>query len=84
MGTAGIRALLAVFIPMIVTRVLRVYVPSEDFRMIVISMGILFLLVAGITAAGYINTKWGHVLGTRMETDMRSDLFAHLQKLYFT
>ena len=32
----------------------------------------------------YIVTYWGHVLGVRMETDIRRDLFAHLQKLSFS
>jgi ATP-binding cassette subfamily B protein len=31
----------------------------------------------------YIVTFWGHTLGVRMETDIRRDLFAHLQKLSF-
>jgi ATP-binding cassette subfamily B protein len=31
----------------------------------------------------YIRVTWGHILGVRMETDMRSELFAHLQKLSF-
>ncbi|MGB4372627.1 MAG: ABC transporter ATP-binding protein, partial [Halanaerobiales bacterium] len=29
----------------------------------------------------YIVTYWGHVLGIRMEADMRKDLFSHLQTL---
>ena len=84
MGTAIVRAAMAICIPLIITRVLRVYLPANDLRMIIISMLILFCLVVGITIAGYINTKWGHILGTRMETDMRTDLFAHLQKLSFS
>jgi len=28
--------------------------------------------------------RWGHVLGVRMESDMRADIFQHLQKLSFT
>ena len=84
MGTAIVRAAMAVCIPLIITRILRVYLPDNNLQMIIISMVILFFLVVGITFAGYINTKWGHILGTRMETDMRTDLFAHLQKLSFT
>jgi ATP-binding cassette subfamily B protein len=29
-------------------------------------------------------TSWGHIMGARMETDMRTDLFSHLQKLSFS
>jgi ATP-binding cassette subfamily B protein len=32
----------------------------------------------------YFITSWGHIMGARMETDMRRDLFEHLQKLSFS
>lgn len=31
----------------------------------------------------YFITSYGHIMGAKMETDMRSDLFNHLQKLSF-
>jgi ATP-binding cassette subfamily B protein len=31
----------------------------------------------------YIIDYWGHIVGTRMERDMRRDLFEHLQTLSF-
>lgn len=31
--------------------------------------------------ASYFMAGWGHIMGTRMETDMRRDAYAHLQKL---
>ncbi|MEA4933987.1 MAG: ABC transporter ATP-binding protein, partial [Lawsonibacter sp.] len=34
--------------------------------------------------AQYFITSWGHIMGARMESDMRRDLFAHLQKLSFS
>lgn len=36
------------------------------------------------TAANYYMTSVGHIMGTRIETDMRRDLFSHLQKLSFS
>ena len=36
------------------------------------------------TAANYFMTSIGHIMGTKIETDMRRDLFAHLQKLSFS
>ncbi len=51
----------------------------------VIRVGVLYLLLRGIdTAANYYMTSVGHVMGTRLETDMRHDLFGHLQKLSFS
>ncbi|MBO5747262.1 MAG: ABC transporter ATP-binding protein [Clostridia bacterium] len=36
------------------------------------------------TAANYYMATVGHIMGTKMETDMRHDLFSHLQKLSFS
>lgn len=36
------------------------------------------------TAANYYRATMGHVMGAMMETDMRRDLFDHLQKLSFS
>ena len=46
---------------------------------------ILLLVGAYVLRAGfqYFVGYWGHTLGVRMETDMRRDLFRHLQKLSF-
>jgi ATP-binding cassette subfamily B protein len=40
----------------------------------------LYLLRAGLQ---YVVDYWGHVLGVRIEYDMRQDLFEHIQKLSF-
>lgn len=32
----------------------------------------------------YFITSWGHIMGARMETDMRRNIFEHLQKLSFS
>ena len=36
------------------------------------------------SAANYYMEAGGHIMGTKMETDMRRDLFSHLQTLSFT
>lgn len=41
----------------------------------------IFLLKAAFT---YVITYWGHVVGVRIQADMRNELFAHLQKLPFS
>lgn len=48
----------------------------------VIALMMLWAVVLSISA--FNNIKWGHVLGTRIETDMRSALFRHIQKLSFS
>lgn len=45
--------------------------------------GIYILLRLLDTFANYYMSDIGHVMGARLETDMRRDLFSHLQKLSF-
>ena len=46
----------------------------------------LFYIVLRIidTLANYYMASAGHIMGSKIETDMRRDFFAHLQKLSFT
>ena len=37
-----------------------------------------------MSLSAFMNIKWGHILGTRIETEMRGALFRHLQKLSFS
>ncbi len=51
----------------------------------VLTIGVLYLVLRLIdTAANYYMTSVGHIMGTRIETRMRSDLFGHLQRLPFS
>ena len=51
----------------------------------ILTIGSLYLVLRLIdTAANYYMTSIGHIMGTRIETRMRSDLFRHLQKLPFS
>lgn len=51
---------------------------------IVLKIGALYLFLCLVDAgATFFRASIGHIMGTKMETDMRSDLFAHLQKLSF-
>lgn len=52
---------------------------------LILSVGIGYIVLRIIdTVANYYMTTVGHIMGTRIETDMRRDLFAHLQKLSFS
>ncbi len=51
----------------------------------VIRLSVLYLALRLIdTASNYFMAYIGHVTGTKLETDMRRDLFSHLQKLSFS
>ncbi len=52
---------------------------------IVLKLGLFYLVLRIIdTASNYYMQSIGHIMGTKIETDMRRDLFAHLQKLPFS
>lgn len=83
MLTALSMAGFTIFIPFLVRKILQDYLPGGETRLIGWTLAGVFALAAASAFAGYLNIKWGHILGTRMETDMRGDLFRHLQKLSF-
>ena len=52
---------------------------------IILQLGLFYLILRLIDgAANYYMASIGHVMGARIETDMRRDLFDHLQKLSFS
>lgn len=52
---------------------------------LILTVGIGYVILRIIdTVANYYMTSVGHIMGTKIETDMRRDLFAHLQKLSFS
>jgi len=47
----------------------------------ILKLGLFYIALRIIdTGANYFMTSIGHIMGTKIETDMRRDLFAHLQK----
>ncbi|MCD8356846.1 MAG: ABC transporter ATP-binding protein/permease [Clostridia bacterium] len=51
---------------------------------LVIRLGVLYFVLRVIDIAGsYFMSNIGHVMGAKIETDMRRELFGHLQKLSF-
>jgi len=58
--------------------------PANLLETVFITSAVLLILyIIRYYCQRYI-TSWGHIMGARMETDMRRDLFNHLQKLSFT
>lgn len=51
----------------------------------VIRLGCVYLLLRLVdTAANYYMANTGHVMGAKIETDMRRDMFSHLMKLSYS
>lgn len=52
---------------------------------VIVRLGLLYLLLRIVdAAANFYCSNQGHVMGANMETDMRRDLFDHLEKLSFS
>jgi ATP-binding cassette subfamily B protein len=52
---------------------------------LILRCGLLYIALRIVdTAANYYMTTVGHIMGTKIENDMRRDLFSHLQKLSFS
>lgn len=52
---------------------------------VILTVGGAYLVLRVIdTAANYYMASVGHIMGSRIETDMRRDLFAHLQELPYS
>ena len=84
---AGLTTLCELVLPLIVRRITDV--ATTDFESLtytlVIRCGVLYLVLRIIdTCANYYMASVGHIMGSKIETDMRSDFFAHLQKLSFS
>ncbi|MDL2236674.1 ABC transporter ATP-binding protein/permease [Christensenellaceae bacterium OttesenSCG-928-K19] len=58
--------------------------PAEILRMIVwVACGLVVMYLVRYGCQYYI-TSWGHIMGAHMESDMRQDLFNHMQRLSFS
>ena len=50
---------------------------------LIIKIGVLLLGLYIISiGCNYFITAWGHIIGARMEYDMRNDIFNHLQNYH--
>ena len=83
MGVAVFASALAILFPSLTRQLLRVEIPSQNLRNMIIIFALMLLIYILQAICQYIRVTWGHILGVKMETDMRSELFAHLQKLSF-
>ena len=83
MGVAIFASILSILFPSLTRQLLRVEIPNQNLKNMIIIFGFMLLIYILQAICQYIRVTWGHILGVKMETDMRSELFGHLQKLSF-
>ncbi len=70
--------------PMITRNLINDYIPNKALRLIIIWVIILVLIYVIKYLLNYFIQYYGHVVGVRMQADMRRDVFSHLQDLPFS
>ncbi len=75
-------------IPLLVNYLLKTVFPLADpdyvfSRVLLVGLALLILYAIRMFAQYYV-TSWGHIMGAKMETDMRSQLFSHFERLSFS
>lgn len=84
MFCAFLVSLCNMFYPVITKSIINDYVPNKKMKLLIvwcIALLIIYLIKAGLN---YFIQYWGHVVGVRIQGDMRKDLFSHLEKLPFS
>lgn len=77
-------AICDLFYPMIAKNIINDYVPNRNLRLLLVwavALVCIYLLKAGLN---YFIQYYGHIVGVRMQSDMRRDMFQKLQKLPFS
>ena len=72
------------FYPMIARTIMNDYVPNGNLRLLITWAIVLAAIYALKSVLTFIVGHWGHVLGGRIQGDMRRDLFRHIETLPFS
>ncbi len=67
--------------PIVTRNMLNIYIPEKMYSTIVIAGLVVLALYILRMFMRYFVQYYGHIIGVRMQSQMRKDLFAHLQKL---
>ena len=69
--------------PIVTNKMLNEYIPQKMYTTIVIAGIVVLALYVLRMLLRYFVQYYGHVIGVKMQSQMRRDLFAHLQRLPF-
>ena len=77
-------AALGMVYPIVTNRMLNEYIPNREYRTIVFAGALVLGLYVLRLLLRYFVQYYGHIVGVRMQAEMREELFAHLQKLPYS
>lgn len=84
MVAALLIAVCDLFYPMITRSIINDYVPNQNLQLFLVWALVLLGIYILKGALNYFVLTWGHIMGARMQADMRKDLFRHMQRLPFS
>ncbi|MBQ8599237.1 MAG: ABC transporter ATP-binding protein [Oscillospiraceae bacterium] len=84
MTCALLAACCSLVYPMVTRSIINDYIPNKQLNLIFIWSFILLLIYAFQAWMQHIMQFQGHVVGVRMQADMRRKVFAHLHKMPFS
>ena len=70
--------------PYIAGDIIDVYAPAGDWRAVAFFGGVMLAIFLLKAFLNFSVSYWGHLVGMRMQGDMRAQLFTHLEKLPFS
>ena len=74
-------SLIGMVYPIVTNKMLNEYIPNKMYKTIVIAGAIVLALYIIRMLLRYFVQYYGHIIGVKMQSQMRKDLFSHLQKL---
>ena len=83
MGASLLISVIGMVYPIVTNKMLNVYIPEKMYSTIVIAGVIVLALYALRMGLRYFVDYYGHIIGVKMQSQMRKDLFRHLQRLPF-
>lgn len=72
------------FYPFITKNIINDYVPNKKLQLLLVWAGVLLVIYIVKALLNFVIQYWGHIVGVRIQGDMRKEMFRHLQKLPFT
>lgn len=74
-------SLMGMVYPIVTNKMLNRYIPEKQYHAIVWAGILVLVLYVARMFLRYFVQYYGHVIGVKMQSDMRVELFTHLQKL---
>ena len=83
LGASFLISVIGMIYPVVTRKMLNEYIPNRMYTTIIIAGAIVLVLYVIRMLLRYFVQYYGHIIGVRMQSQMRRDLFEHLERLPF-